>query len=69
MGIMVEKWPLAKGGEQVGSGDCQGREFGAEGPTKANPLKQIYNCCKKKKKKKKLERQKNTAVGKIILLC
>ena len=22
---------MGKGGEQVGSGDCQGREFGAEG--------------------------------------
>ena len=63
MGIMVEKWPLAKGGEQVGSGDCQGREFGAEGPTKANPLKQIYNCCKKKKKKKEIREAKKHCCG------
>lgn len=56
---------FGKGGEQVGSGDCQGREFGAEGPTKANPLKQIYNWCKKKE----IRKAKDTAVGKISLLC
>ena len=49
----------------MGSGDCQGREFGAEGPTKANPLKQIYNWCKKKE----IRKAKDTAVGKISLLC
>lgn len=37
----------------MGSGDCWGGEFWAEGPAKAKPLKQIYNWCEERNEKSK----------------